>query len=118
MTASAPIGISPEAMRALLEQAVREHVAIRRKAMNTTPGLVASLVADHEALLRSLHKGNPACAQLFAPDFFLLHKNSSPNRLVDGVLCEFNKGLVRRQSFYRTELTSVVVRLSAYRRPR
>jgi hypothetical protein len=78
MTASAPIGISPEAMRALLEQAVREHVAIRRKAMNTTPGLVASFVAEHEALLRSLHKGNPACAQLFAPDFFLLHKNSSP----------------------------------------
>ena len=78
MTASAPIGISPEAMRALLEQAVREHVAIRRKAMNTTPGLVASLVADHEALLRSLHKGNPACAQLFAPIFFFYTRIQAP----------------------------------------
>ena len=51
MAAAAPIGISPEVMRALLEQAVREHVAIRRKTMNTTPaGWVASFVAEHEAL--------------------------------------------------------------------
>jgi len=78
MTASAPIGIIPEVMRALLEQAVREHVAIRRKAMNTTPGLVASFVAEHEALLRSLHKGNPACAQLFAPDFFFYTRIQAP----------------------------------------
>ncbi len=46
-----PIGISSDAMLALLEQAVRDLFDIRRKTMNSmTAGWVASFVAENEAL--------------------------------------------------------------------